>query len=392
MKIKNSIIKIFSLPFFKKYGTILSVWIALCIVVWLFRYLPDKFNNFLIFKFSFFHAKEGLSLYGEYIDQYFDRFLYGPLFTIVIAPFAVLPTWMGVITWLLCLTILLFYAIKNLPVVKRDHILIFWFCSHELLTALMMFQFNVAIAALIILTYICIEKERDFWAALFIVLGTLTKLYGVVGLAFFLFSKHKLKFSLSLIAWTVALIALPMLFFKYGYIAEQYSQWFAELLDKNSQNLFSTMQNISLLGMVRKISNISSYSDLWIVIPGIMLFALPYIRFNQYKNINFRLTVLASVLLFTVLFSTSSESSTYIIALLGAAIWYVASPWKRSKVDIILMIFAFIVTSMSPSDLFPQYVRINYISPYALKALPCAIIWFKLTYELLSKDYCAQKI
>ena len=55
--------------------------------------------------------------------------------------------------------------------------------------------------------------------------------------------------------------------------------------------------------------------------------------------------------MFVVLFSTGSESSTYIIAFIGVAIWYTAVPWKRSTLDIVLMVFAFILTSMSPSDL-----------------------------------------
>ena len=55
--------------------------------------------------------------------------------------------------------------------------------------------------------------------------------------------------------------------------------------------------------------------------------------------------------MFVVLFSTGSESSTYIIAFVGVALWFVAVPWKRSRWDIALMIFAFILTSLSPSDL-----------------------------------------
>jgi hypothetical protein len=42
---------------------------------------------------------------------------------------------------------------------------------------------------------------------------------------------------------------------------------------------------------------------------------------------------------------------------------------------------------MSPSDLFPREVWRQLIKPYSLKALPVAIIWFKLIYEMLTKDY-----
>lgn len=123
------------------------------------------------------------------------------------------------------------------------------------------------------------------------------------------------------------------------------------LIRKNSENLFALMQNISFLGMVRKISGSVSYSDIYLIIGGLLLFGLPYLRISQYKYEAFRKTLLASVLMFVVLFSTGSESSTYIIAFIGVAIWYTAVPWKRSTLDIVLMVFAFILTSMSPSDL-----------------------------------------
>lgn len=374
-------------PFFHKYATVFALWMLLPLFVWLTRSMPEKYNNFLIFRESFWHAFNHLSLYGPYPEQYNDVFLYGPLFSLLVAPFAVTPVKLGLLTWALSLSFSLYIATRSLPVPKKKHLFIYWFCAHELLTGLFMWQFNVAIAAIIIASYICIEKEKDFWAAFFILLGTLTKLYGIVGLAFFFFSKHKLRFVISCFFWLLVLLTLPALFFGPEYTWEQYLRWGHELTMKNESNLFSLKQNVSLLGLVRKISGSESYSDLWLIIPGIILFCLPYLRLSQYRNHAFRLTYLASVLLFVVLFSTGSESSTYIIPFMGVAIWYVAAPWKRSRFDIGLMIFAFILTTMSPSDLFPKYIRVTYVYPYALKALPCALIWFKLSYELCTKNY-----
>lgn len=374
-------------PFFHKYSTICGLWILLSLISWLTKYFPGKYNNYLIFSESFWHALNQFPLYNTYPDQYYDVFLYGPFFTLVVAPYSIMPLWMGLLTWLVSLSLSLYIATLKLPLPKKKIIFIFWFCSHELLTGLFMSQVNVAIVAFILLSFIFIEKEKDIWAAFFIMLGTFIKLYGIVGLAFFFFSKHKIKFILACISWAGFMFAAPMLFFGVDYIIEQYKAWFTELSGKNNLNLFSRMQNISFLGMVRKISGCSSYSDLYLILPGITIFALPYLRISQYKHLAFRLTLLASVLMFTVLFSTGSESSTYIIAFIGVALWYVASPWKRTKWDIFLMVFAFIVTSMSPSDIFPAYLRKNIIQPYALKALPCFIIWLKLSYEMYVKDY-----
>lgn len=160
-------------------------------------------------------------------------------------------------------------------------------------------------------------------------------------------------------------------------------------MNKNAQNAESIMQNISLLGMVHRVTGFQ-FSNLWLIIPGMVLFALAYLRVDQYKNVAFRQTLLASVMMFIILFSTGSESSGYITPFIGIVIWYTAAPWQRNGWDIFLLVFAFILSSMSPSDLFPAYLRKEFVHPYALKALPVTVIWLKLCYEMLTKDYTPQ--
>lgn len=369
-------------PFFSDYRTLFGLWLLLPIIAGLIKVS----NNFLIFKYVFWHTVDQTSLYTAY-PEYWDTNHYGPVFCLVIAPFAILPLRLGLLLWLVALSLSLYYAVRKLPLVKRKHIFIYWFCAHELLTALFMAQFNIAIAAIIVATFYCIQKEKEVWAAFYIMLGMFVKLYGVVGLAFFFFSKHKIKLIGWLLLWAVVLFVSPMLISSPGYVLSQYVEWSQSLLEKNGENLASIAQNISLLGLIRRISQCTTYSDIWVLLGGLIVFALPYLRFKQYKHEAFRYTLLASVLLFVVLFSTGSESSTYIIAFIGVSIWYIAAPWKRSKWDIALMIFAMILTSFSPSDLFPAYVRREFVQPYALKALPCVLIWLKLSYEMCRKEY-----
>ena len=371
-------------PFFSDYRTLFGLWLLLPVIATLLKL--SKHNNFLIFRYVYWHTIEQLPLYVAY-DEYWDTNHYGPFFSLVIAPFAMLPVRWGLFFWLIVLSLSLYYAIRKLPFPDRKRIFLYWFCAHELLTALFMSQFNIAIAAIIVATFYCIEKEKDIWAACFIMLGTFVKLYGIVGLAFFFFSKHKVKFLLALLGWALVMFVAPMAISSSGYIISQYVGWWDSLSAKNAENIFSGGQNISLLGMVRKISGCASYSDLWLILGGLIIFGLPYLRIAQYKYKAFRYALLASVLLFVVLFSTGSESSTYIIAFVGVGIWYWSVPWKRSKWDIALMVFAFILTSFSPSDLFPAYLRKEFVQPYALKALPCAIIWFKLSYEMCFRNY-----
>ena len=387
----KSIKSIFERPFFRNSKNLFYLWvIILPLVPWLKYILGDSANNFKIFRNVFWHTIGELPLYVEYASEYYDKNHYGVFFSLVIAPFAACPQWLGLLLWLMANAAFVYYAVRELPHAK--HTFLYWFCANELLTALFMQQFNIAIAACIILSFAFVEKEKDGWATFFIMLGAFVKIYSLGGLAFFFFSKHKFRYALSALGWGVLFFLLPMLISSPEYVLSQYLAWASDLVDKNNLNLFSAYTNTSLLGIIRKISQSSTYSDLYLIAGGLALFILPYLRFNQYKNLAFRYFFLASALMFIVLFSTGSESSGYIIALLGVAIWYTAAPWKRSKFDLVLLVFAFILTSLSPTDLFPHYIRAEIIKPYSLKALPCVLIWFKLCYEILTKDFSSEPL
>ena len=381
----------FHKPFFSNPRTLFGLWTLLAVVAGLTKIAPHRHNNFLIFRGVFWHTIQKLSLYDFYPTEYNDHNHYGPIFSLVIAPFAVVPDAIGLLGWLVVLALGMYYAVRRLPLEEGRQIFLYWFCAHELLTALQMQQFNIAIAAIIIGSFAAIERGKEVTAAFLIVLGTFVKLYGVVGLAFFFFVKRKPRFILALIGWSVVCFVAPMLISSPEYVIGQYVEWYERLAAKNGENTFSLMQNISLLGMIRKVSGSASYSDLLVILPGLALFGLPYLRFGQYRHLAFRYAILSSVLLFVVLFSTGSESSTYIIPFAGIALWYATSPWKRSGWDVALLVFAFVLSSLSPSDLFPRSLREAYVLPYALKALPPTLIWLRLSYELLTRDYAPSK-
>lgn len=372
---------------------LLGLWVLIGLIAALTKLPLSRCNNFLIFKGVFWHAWHQSPMYAEYPAEYFDVNHYGPFFSLIIAPFCLMPHWLGLVAWCVALALFCFCAVSKSSLTRSQQIFVYWFCAHELLTALFMQQFNVAIAAMLLLTFYCVEKERDWLATLCIVAGFYIKLYGIVGLAFFFFSKHKRVFILSFLVWLIALFIAPMLISSPAYIVEQYRDWYIELVHKNAVNNFGTgegirmnLTNISLLGIVRRLT-LGSYSDLWLIIPGLVLFCAPYLRLSQWKHLPFRQMFLASTMMFMCLFSTGTESSGYITALIACCVWYTCAPWHRTHWDIALMVLAFILTSLSPSDLVPAWIRNEWIKPFALKALPVSIIWFKLTYEILTQDY-----
>jgi len=373
------------------FRTLSVVWLMMAVVPWLRIWLKGKFDlDYSIFYHSFWHAWQQMPLYIIYPEDG-NYFLYGPLFPLLMAPLAVLPYQLGRLGWMLLITFVPYWSIRQSLFSRRQQLFLLWFIAVEAYTCILDSESNSLILACILFTYYFIVREDDRWAALLIALGTVTKLYGIVGLAFLPFSKHKLRLCGCFAVWMIILLVLPMLAFGIDYVWGQYFEWYEVLVHKNELNQFAAGQNISLLGIVRKISGIATYSDLWLIIPGLIAFGCPYLRFSQYRYSAFRQTILASVLMFVVLFSTSSESYGYIIAMAGVAIWYTVAPWQRNRWDIALMVFAFIITSMSPSDLFPKQIWRELIKPYSLKALPVVLIWLKLTYELYTKDYAGSK-
>lgn len=384
----NSLNTFFTETIFKKKIYIFSLWYLISALALLKILKGGNYNNFLIFKYTFFSLIDQKNLFLPQPENFQHYNLYGPIFSVLIAPFAVLPNWLGHTLWTFFNSFILLYAIRKLPLPSGITLAILLIAAHENLTSILSSQFNPSMTAIILLTYSFIDKKKDFWAALMIVIGTFIKLYGIVGLAFFFFSKNKLALISGLVFWGALAFSIPMLFSSPAYIIQTYKDWFEAITEKNRMNsTLITDQDICLMGMVRRISG-NPYIPNWPFLgAGIILFALPYLRISQYKEPVFRLLILSSTLIFTVIFSTSSESPTYIIAFTGVAIWFVVQKRPFQIWQIVLFIFAMALTSFSPSDLFPKFIRNEFIKPYSLKALPCVLIWFAVSYQLLTRDF-----
>jgi len=262
-----------------------------------------------------------------------------------------------------------------------------WLCLQEFITAAVSLQFNIALTGLLILSATYIYKEKEVKSAFAIMIGVFVKIYGIVGLSSFFFVKNKLKFITSLAVFGLLFLVIPMVYSSTHFGIQAYVDWFTELKIKNNGNqVLDSYQDISLMGFVRRILQDASISNLYFFAFGLPLFALPYLRIKQYKHQAFRLLILSSTLLFTVLFSSGSESPTYIIAVAGVMIWFLIQKEKTPFV-IGLLIFVIVLTCFSNSDLFPKYIKEHYVIKYSLKSLPCTIVWFRIILELMTKNF-----
>lgn len=176
---------------------ILILYIALAIIATTKQYLHHSYNNYLIFKGVFWHTVQFKNLYLQYPLEYLDSNHYGPFFALIIAPFALLPNGLALYLWNIANVLILFLGIYSLPLSDKKRALIALICSHEMLTALFSFQFNIALTGLIILSFSYLIKNKTIQSTFFITVGTLVKLYGIVGLAFFFFTKNKISLIIS---------------------------------------------------------------------------------------------------------------------------------------------------------------------------------------------------
>jgi hypothetical protein len=379
----NSVIQFFKKPFFTNKKYIIILWFLAAIVSGIKQYITGSYNNYLIFKNVFYNLIKQQNLYLEYPELYLDHNHYGPLFSIIVAPFAIFPDYLGTVLWNIGICGFLIFAILQLPIKENHKNIIFWLSFNEMITSILSYQFNLVIAGIIILSFVYLLQEKELKSSLAIMVGTFVKLYGIVGLSFFFFSKNKLKFIGYLFLWSLVLFVLPMLISSPEFVLQSYEDWFTRLVLKNQDNAgFQSMQDISIMGMFKRITGNPNFSSLPILGFGLVLFALQYINFKNFNELKYRLLLLCSTLIFTVIFSSGSESPTYIIAFVGVSIWYILQP--KNNYTLGLLIFALLLTSFSATDIFPKIIRESFIKPYALKALPCFIIWLVIVYQLIT--------
>jgi hypothetical protein len=340
-------------------------------VVWL-----DKLNIFNVFRSGYFHLLQERNLYLLYPLEYGDVYIYGPVFGLLIAPFALLPVKIGAVCWVLFNISFLYWAISRLPLAKFYQTALLILCSHELMNSSSWLQANAFTCGCILLGFAFIYRKQDHWALFFIMLATFVKLYGIIGLAFFPFSTNRLKFILWTIIWSLLFFVSPVLITSWHFLLQTYTDWYAALMQKDATNIrldtHYYFHDISFMGLVRR-TVYPGLKNIYIILPAIIGYISQFRFFDYYKDLRYQFYILCSSLLFVVIFSTSAESPTYIIALPAICLWFFLQPVKQSTTIFFIVLFVF--TTFSYSDLLTPWFRKHVVMPYSLKALPSCLVW-----------------
>lgn len=340
--------------------------------------MKSFYNNYLIFKHSFFHLLENTDLYGAFPEIVTDRFKYSPTFSLFFGIFAYLPDFVGLFLWN-ALNGLVFFALWQLRFDSVNNKIWIWaFVLLEFITNIQNSQSNGLVAGLMILGYVFLERKNVLLATLMIVLTVYIKLFGLVAFALFLLYPNKWKAIGYTILWSVVLFALPLVVVPFNDLIQQYYNWF-ELLKTDQPVEFS----LSVLGWLKYWFNFVP-NNLYVLGVGAAILLAPFQRTVQYKNHIFRQLILASILVWVVLFNHKAESPTFIIAIAGVAIWLFSQKFTIPNKVLLVMVLLF--TQLAQSDLYPAFIRENYFIPYVIKVVPIILVWLKIQNDIFSLE------
>lgn len=340
------------------------------IILYIQAITTDRYNNFIIFRSSFYHLVHKLPLYQIYPAEYYDYFLYHPSFPVLFAPFALLPKELGLLAWLLLSALIFLYMVRQLPFTDNIKYIIAWFLLIELSNAIQSEQTNPAMAAFMVLTVTNLQQQKPGRAALFTALCFFIKGYGAItGLAFLFFPRKSAFIGWGLV-WLIAGSLLPLLFISPQLLWQHYLDWFHLLTSSTIK------EDGSLLGMLHVVLGLhTTASELFDKIALLLAIAmlLHVLICGLVKRVQgYPWMLLAYLLIWIVVFNQSTESPTYIMAVTGVAIGCFAMPlpliWRNS-----LLWFTLIIVSLAPTDLVPKFIN-QYAIAWHIKALPCTIV------------------
>jgi hypothetical protein len=336
-----------------------------------------RYNNYVVFRNSFWHLIHNQDLYALYPSEQWDLYKYSPSFALAMAPFAYMPDWLGLTLWSVLSMVLLFVALVKFPFAnQKTSALMLWFVLIEALTCIQNAQSNVLMAALIILAFGAFEKRQVRSASLFIIITFFIKIYGGIALLLFLFYPEKKKFVVWSCLWAAIIALVPLIVISPSQYMLQCSSWL-HLLQSDQ----SASQGISVIGLLHSWFHFEA--DKFAVTGiGLLVLLLPLIKYKSYKNPIYRILYLANILIWVIIFNHKAESSTFIFAMSGIALWYFMQ--ERNLIYLALAIFAFIFTSLSQTDIFPAFIRHEYLLPYSFKVVPSIVIWVVISCQLFA--------
>ena len=339
------------------------------------RHAARPSGNFEIFRTASRHLVSGQDLYAEYPAEHTDRFKYSPTFALLFQPFAWLPWPVALLGWNLLNALLLFVAVERVLPARRA-LLAQALLLLEVLRGMQNAQSNALVAALIVLAFAAMERQRSWRAALAVALGVCVKIFPLAALTFAIPRRRAIRTGLATAVVGAGLVALPLLLVSPATLAAQYQSWRGVEGTDAQQRWFSVME------LLHRLTGLTVPNWPIQLVGTLALLAPLALRRDRWDEARFRLLYLCSLLLYVVLFNHQAERASYLIAFTGATIWFaseLAAGWRS------WLYGAAVLTIPLMSTLIPgAWLRTEAATTYRL-ALPCLAIWLVVQRELLRR-------
>lgn len=371
----------------EKYTPVFAVYMLAIILVTLQSYLLPlqsygtegflytHYNNYIIFKQSFFHLIQHKNLYHWYEPEQWDLFKYSPSFALLFGVFAYLPDPVGLLIWNILNVGCLIVALVQVPrLPDRARVIMLFFILVEVVISIQSTQSNALIAGLLVLAFIAMERNRPMLAAVLITSTVFIKLFGLFGFGLFLFYPCRWKGAIAAAMSMILFAFLPLIVLPWSELMMQYQGWYDTLAEDRVET------GLSVLGWFQSWFGLNANPNT-VVLIGFLMLLVPLLRWRCWIYYPFRLMALASVLIWVVIFNHMAESPTFVIAVTGAGIWFFAR--SRPGYQQFWLWFILLFTSLSTTDLFPKDFQLSVVEPFVLKAVPCIALWVWITIEML---------
>jgi len=370
-KIKESFRKLFASP-----GFIFLLGFVLVLLVTLAMVIDERYKVFLVYKFGTLDFWSNINPYSEW-QHPLDRYLYGPIFSVFFSVFAFLPSWLGAVLWNIFNYSLFFCAVFTLsPIIfdLKKKRFVFWFLFPIVLTDLFYFQSNLFVVSFFLLAYSALERNQFLYGIIFILFSGFSKIYGLVQLGTLLFYRRFWRNVIVAAALSALLFLVPLLKISFSELLEYYQSWFVAIDQRHNPLDFEVIYRLFyMLGYKSAVNHVPVIQAVSLAI----ICLLTVVNYKKFRNADFRTQVLGILLGWVILFSTTAEKHTYVIAMAGVNLWYLSGP--KPTLDKVLLWLNFFLIILIPIDaIFPKAIMRFLYYTLGLNLVLFSITWVRM--------------
>jgi len=320
--------------------TVYSLYAVVAVWATVHRGVIDPWHTtFRIYCRSFWHLLNGTNLYAYYPAEQgaaaVDLFKYSPTAAALFAPFAILPYVPAMLVWSLLNCLVLCFSLELL-LGRRSGRVAQWLMLPEAYATMDAMQSNALITALIIAAFVAMERRRQGMAAGSIVTAAALKIYPAAAFVFAVFHPRRLRFAAKALLAAATAFLLPLLVTTPAMLLQQY-RWWDETESHDEQDL---LFGRSVMRLAREMLHVN-WPNWPIQVLATMALLLPLaVRRDRWNEPAFRVTMLASLLAYAVVFNHQAEHASFVIGVTGVVVWYLTSERGFLRTGVMLLCVA----------------------------------------------------